>query len=83
MAHTFSALELLRSLGDFGDPLGAAARLQVDSLLKDLRRHATEHPEMKYRLTVDGPEQTIAEILADLDEDDAAIVALKAALKGE
>jgi len=83
MADKFKALELLRSLGDFGDPTGPAARLQTETLEAEMRRLALEDPDTKYRMTVDGPEQTIAEILAELDAEKAGIAALRAALQQE
>jgi hypothetical protein len=83
MADEFKALELLRSLGDFGDPTGPAARVQTDTLMIEMRRLALEDPDTRYRITEDGPEQTIAEILAELDAEDAAITAMKSALEDE
>jgi hypothetical protein len=79
MAEVFRALELLRELGDFSDPTGPAARLQIETLSEKLQHFAEEHPEVTFRLTEDGPEQTAAEILAEFEAEDRALAALKEA----
>ena len=73
-------VDFLKSLENFDDPIGPAARLQTDRLMRELRKAAIENPITTYRMTEDGPEQTPAEILAELDADEAFIEALRKAL---
>lgn len=75
------AMDDLKSLGDFDDPSGPAASLQAETLMEELRQSALENPSQTFRISESGPEQTIAEILADLDKDRAGIDALKRALR--
>ena len=77
MEKNFSAMERLKSLGDFSDPTGPAVEVQISSLEQELRSHAIESPDSKFRLTEGGPEQTIAEIFAELDEEDRIIAELR------
>ncbi|MEA3052945.1 MAG: hypothetical protein QOG72_1848 [Sphingomonadales bacterium] len=83
MAEEFTALRLLRELGDFSDPTGPAARLQTETLAEELRRFAEEHPEATFRITEDGSEQTAAEILAEFEAENKALAALKEAWAAE
>ncbi|HEX8223720.1 MAG TPA: hypothetical protein VF605_07890 [Allosphingosinicella sp.] len=83
MAEQFAALQLLRELGDFSDPTGPAARLQTETLAEEFRRFAEEHPEVTFRITEHGPEQTAAEILADFEAEDSALAALQEAWAAE
>ncbi|HYD15715.1 MAG TPA: hypothetical protein VEA77_04885 [Hyphomicrobium sp.] len=83
MAEEFTALQLLRELGDFSDPTGPAARLQTETLIEELRRFSEEHPKATFRITEDGPEQTAAEILAEFEAEDQALAALKEAWAAE
>lgn len=81
MPRQLKGMDLLRSLGDFSDPVGPAARVQTDALMQEMRELALNNPEATYRISEDGPEQTITEILAELDAEDAAIEAMRAALE--
>lgn len=76
----FKALPLLRSLDNFSDPVGPSAQLETERLMKEMRRLAKENPNTTFRLTEDGPEQTIVEIMAELDAESAFISALRTAL---
>jgi hypothetical protein len=73
------AVDLLKSLDNFDDPVGPAAQLQSERLTHELRKAAAEDTRTKYRLNEDGSEQTAAEILAELEADAAAIAALRKA----
>jgi hypothetical protein len=81
MSDEFKGLELLRSLGDFDDPTGLAARVQVETMVEEMRREALLNPGATYRTNEDGPERTIKEILEGCDAEDRMIAALKEALK--
>jgi len=80
MKNHQTAIETLKSLGDFEDPCGLAAEVQVETLMIELRQSALDNPNQSFRLSEEGPEQTIVEILADLDNEQAAIDALRQAL---
>lgn len=77
MPDRFKALELLRSLADFDDPMGPAASLQM---MEELRQEALAGSQIRYRLTEEGPEQTAVEILAEIEADRLAVAALRGAL---
>ena len=74
-------VDLLKSLDNFSDPHGPAAELQTEQLMRWLRKKAIDDPFTKYRMTENGPEQTAAEILAEIEADQAAIAALRNALR--
>lgn len=76
-----------RQLDLFDDPKGLGATLQADSLVHDLRARLGVEPSADgaaigaraYRLE-DGSERSGAEILADLDEDEAMLATIKGCL---
>lgn len=82
MADRFRSLEMLRSLGDFDDPMGPAVRLQVETLLEEMRRDAVSNPTATYRLSEEGPELTVSEILAQFEAEDRMIAVIKQAFAG-
>ncbi|MEA3044372.1 MAG: hypothetical protein QOH47_2210 [Sphingomonadales bacterium] len=49
--------------------------------MAEMRQHALDNPDATYRLSEDGPEQTIVEILAEIDAEAAGVAALRAALE--
>jgi hypothetical protein len=81
MKEKYSAMDRLKSLGDFSDPTGLAAQVQSSCLEQEIRRMANESPDLKFRMTEDGPEQTAAEILVELDEEERMIAALREAVE--
>lgn len=81
MTEGNKAMELLRSLGDFDDPTGPATRIQIETLEAKMRRYGAENPDATFRIHEDGPEQTTAEILEELDAEEAMISTLKKALE--
>ena len=80
MADRFAAQGLLQSLRDFSDPAGAASSVQIDSLLNELRPTDAVNSDQKFRLTEDGPEVTLAEMLAAFEVEEREIEALRQAL---
>jgi hypothetical protein len=74
------------SLARFADPDGEAAKAQTESLEHDVRMDAAEETsgaadQQTYRLSEEGPEQTLEQILAEIDADEAAVDALRGCLK--
>lgn len=64
----------------FDEPGGVGATAQTESLFHDLRQMAEADPARPVRISEDGEARPIAEVLDELDEDDAAIAAVKGCL---
>lgn len=58
-------------------PTDKAAQAQVESTLHDARVLLEQHPDLTFRMGEEGGEEKLSDILADLDEDDAAIAAVR------
>lgn len=67
---------------DFDDPGGAAAEAQIASIEHDLRAFADDQdaPNLSIRLAEEGDERSITDVLAEWDEDAAAIEAIRGCL---
>lgn len=64
----------------FDEPGGAGATAQTESLFHDLRQIAGADPGRMVRISEEGEARPIAEVLGELDEDDAAVAAVKGCL---
>jgi GNAT superfamily N-acetyltransferase len=64
----------------FDNPLDRDAQAQIESLIHDVKLMADENPDMRFELEDGSGEQSLADILADLEDDDKAIEAVKGCL---
>ena len=67
-------------IGGFDHPDDIAASRQIDSMVHDLKMLVDEVPDMRVRVGDDGVDHPLADVLADLDADDAAINAARACM---
>ena len=74
-------IKALQTLGDLDNT--EAARVQIDTLMREALEADAANPGQTFRMTVDGPEQTLAEILAEFEKDEDELRAIRAALKGQ
>lgn len=64
----------------FSDPTGPEAQAQAESLYHDMKVLAETDPAATFRVSDDGEERTLLDILAELDEDKAALAAVRGCL---
>lgn len=69
-----------QELASWDDPDGAATDMQMMSIDHDLRIWAADEPDMGFVLEEGGEPRTLADILAQMDEEEAAIAAMEACL---
>lgn len=67
------------ALERFAEPGGEGAKAQVESVEHDIRLDAA-NDDRAYRVTDDGPERTLLDILDDLDAEQSGVDALRACL---
>lgn len=69
-----------RELAPWDDPDGAASDMQLMSMEHDIRAWANAQPDLAFPLEEGGETRTLADILAEADEEDAVIAAIEACL---
>ncbi|MFY9350666.1 MAG: hypothetical protein WBL20_07725 [Sphingobium sp.] len=67
-------------LAPWDDPDGAISDMQLMSMDHDLRMWAAEESDLSFPLEEGGEPRTLADILAEVDEEEAVIAALEACL---
>lgn len=69
-----------QELTPWDDPDGAASDMQLMSIEHDLRVWADEQPDMAFPMDEGGEPRSLADIMTEIDEEEAAIAAMEACL---